>query len=77
MFLVNPLTVVPIFYTAYRVGAAVLGAHHAAFRFQLSFDWLQYGLGPLWKPFLWAVSSAAALAATVGWIALELCGAGG
>ncbi len=25
MFLVNPFTVVPVFYTAYRVGAAVLG----------------------------------------------------
>jgi hypothetical protein len=52
VFIVNPLTVVPIYYAAYRVGAALVGQEPTGFAFQLSWDWLQNGLGPLWKPFL-------------------------
>jgi len=71
VFLVNPLTVVPIYYTAYRVGAAVLGLSVQRFRFKLDFEWLQYGLGPVWKPFLVGCLICGVLAATGGWIALE------
>ncbi len=52
VWLVNPLTMVPVYYTAYRVGAAVVGQEATGFAFTLSWDWLQYGLGPVWKPFL-------------------------
>ncbi|MEO7773330.1 MAG: DUF2062 domain-containing protein [Steroidobacteraceae bacterium] len=52
VLLVNPLTVVPIYYAAYRTGAAVLGHETHRFKFQLNWEWLQYGLGPIWKPFL-------------------------
>ena len=71
VFLVNPLTVVPIYYTAYRVGAAVLGDSPQRFAFQLSFDWLQHGLGPMWRPFLLGCLICSVLAGTIGWIALE------
>jgi uncharacterized protein len=72
VFLVNPFTVVPVFYTAYRVGAAVLGLEPQRFRFKFSFDWLQYGLGPLWRPFLLGCLICALLAALVGGVGLEL-----
>jgi uncharacterized protein len=72
VFLVNPVTVVPIYYTAYRVGAALLGVAPQRFKFELDFDWLQYGLGPIWKPFLLGCLFCAAVAATLGWVALEL-----
>lgn len=51
-WIVNPFTMVPIYYAAYRVGAAIIGAAPRAFGFRLSWDWLQHGLGPMWKPFL-------------------------
>ncbi|HEY8510256.1 MAG TPA: DUF2062 domain-containing protein [Steroidobacteraceae bacterium] len=72
VLLVNPLTVVPVYYVAYRVGAAVLGLEPGTFRFQLSWDWLEHGLGPMWKPLLLGCLICAALAALIGWIALEL-----
>jgi uncharacterized protein len=72
VFLVNPLTVVPIYYTAYRVGAGVLGVSLQRFKFHLDFDWLQYGLGPIWKPFLLGCLISGAIAAVLGWIALEI-----
>jgi uncharacterized protein len=72
VFLVNPLTVVPVFYTAYRVGCAVLNVAPQRFKFQFSFEWLQYGLGPRWEPFLLGCLICAALASFTGWIGLEL-----
>ncbi len=52
LLLLNPLTAVPIYYVAYRVGALLLGIHHGHFAFELSWAWLQTGLGRTWKPFL-------------------------
>ena len=72
VFLVNPLTVVPVFYTAYRVGCGVLNVAPRRFAFKFSFDWLQYGLGPMWQPFLVGCLICAVLAGGTGWIGLEL-----
>ncbi len=72
VFLANPLTVVPMFYTAYRVGAAVLGLEPQRFAFKFDFDWLQYGLGPLWRPFLLGCLICSLLASVSGWVGLEL-----
>jgi uncharacterized protein len=49
---VNPLTVVPAYLLAYKVGVIVTEAPPLHFQFELSWDWLQQGLGPIWKPFL-------------------------
>lgn len=72
VFLVNPFTAVPVYYTAYRVGTAVLGVPLRRFSFRLDFDWLQYGLGPVWKPFLVGCLICALVAGLSGWVALEL-----
>jgi uncharacterized protein (DUF2062 family) len=72
VFLVNPLTVFPVFYTAYRVGNAMLGLEPQRFAFKFSFDWLQHGLGPMWRPFLLGCLICGMLAGVAGWIGLEL-----
>jgi uncharacterized protein (DUF2062 family) len=51
-YLVNPFTMVPIYYAAYRVGAWLLRYRPHRFEFQLTWNWLEHGLGPAWKPFL-------------------------
>ncbi len=71
VFLVNPLTVVPVFYTAYRVGCAVLNLTPQRFSFRFDFSWLQYGLGPMWQPFLLGCLICAVLAGVAGWFGLE------
>ena len=70
--LVNPFTVVPVFYTAYRVGCLVLDVAPRRFNFKFDFDWLQYGLGPMWRPFLLGCLICSVLAGLTGWIALDL-----
>jgi uncharacterized protein (DUF2062 family) len=71
VFLVNPFTVVPVYYAAYRLGVLLLGWHVRPFTFQLSWSWLQYGLGPLWKPFLLGCAASSLLCSVLGWFALE------
>ena len=51
-WVVNPFTMVPFYYGAYRLGALLLHKAPHRFRFQLSWHWLEHGLGPLWRPFL-------------------------
>lgn len=72
VMLVNPLTAVPIYYVAYRMGALLVGEAPHGFDFQLSWDWLQHGLGPLWKPFLLGCLSCSILFGYGGYLALEL-----
>ena len=50
--LVNPFTAVPLYFFAYRVGVLLLGTEPGSFGFELSWSWLQNGLGAIWKPFL-------------------------
>ena len=48
----NPLTMPPLFYFAYKLGAWILGIPATNFEFHLSFDWLLKSLGEIWEPFL-------------------------
>jgi uncharacterized protein len=52
LLLLNPFTAVPIYYAAYRVGALLVGQPAGTFAFEVSWNWLQTGLGTIWKPFL-------------------------
>ena len=52
VWLTNPLTMGPIYYVAYRVGAAVLGRPASHFSFEWSWDWVTSGLSNIWEPFL-------------------------
>lgn len=70
--LVNPVTVLPVFYMAYRVGSAVLGVEPGRFTFRFDMNWLQYGLGPMWRPFLLGCLICGAIASFLGWAGLEL-----
>jgi uncharacterized protein (DUF2062 family) len=51
-WVINPLTLVPGFYGAYRLGAWLLHEKPRHFKFELSWQWLEMGLGPRWKAFL-------------------------
>jgi uncharacterized protein len=72
VFLVNPLTFVPLYYFAYRVGAAMLGRDLEPFEIALCWDWVQDGLATTWQPLLLGCLTCGVLAGFGGWAALEL-----
>ena len=48
----NPITLAPMFYFCYRIGAAILDVHADNFNFELKLDWIVTGMLEIWQPFL-------------------------
>jgi uncharacterized protein (DUF2062 family) len=69
-FLANPLTLVPMYISAYWVGCHLLGLGFHTIRFELSWAWLSTALIPIWKPFLLGCLVLGIAAAITGYIAL-------
>lgn len=70
--LTNPLTMVPIFLLAYRVGLFLLGFEPQAFEPEMSLEWLTHGFLNVWQPLLLGSILCGALAALIGYIGLDL-----
>lgn len=71
VFFTNPLTVVPLFFLAYWIGAQLLGEPLVPFQFELSWDWLTTGLLPIWKPFLLGCLVLGLLTGLTGYVLLS------
>ncbi len=52
VWITNPLTMPPMFYGTYKLGAWILGLAPINFNFELSFKWLSDSLSEIWQPFL-------------------------
>jgi len=72
VYINNPFTMVPMYYAAYRLGALIVGEPVRHFGFRLSWDWLQHGLGPIWKPFLVGCLASSIICGFAGWLGLEM-----
>jgi len=70
VFVSNPLTMVPQYYVCYWVGSHLLGTHLHEFAFEMSWQWIQTGLLPIWKPFLLGCLVLGAAAAVTGYVIL-------
>jgi uncharacterized protein (DUF2062 family) len=69
-FLANPLTLVPMYWAAYRLGADLLDTPIRKVAFAMNWDWLTTTLIPIWKPFLLGCLVLGATAAVIGYITL-------
>ena len=70
--LMNPLTFVPMFVLAYRLGSFLLGLESQPFAPELSLEWLAHGFMNVWQPLLLGCILCGALASLVGFIGLDL-----
>jgi uncharacterized protein (DUF2062 family) len=69
VWVTNPVTMPPFFYSAYKLGAWLLGVPVVVERFELSIDWLTSTVGQIWQPFLLGslvIGTASALAGYYG-----------
>ena len=71
-WVVNPFTMVPFYYGAYRLGALLLRSTPHQFAFHLSWRWLEHGLGPFLKPFLLGCLVSAIIFGLLGRWGLEM-----
>jgi uncharacterized protein (DUF2062 family) len=63
----NPLTMPPLFYSAYRLGALLMGQSAQPWHFELSMTWLTGELQSIWQPFLLGSLVIAVAAAAAGY----------
>ena len=68
----NPLTVGPIFYFSYRVGASLLDMPQKSIDFELSLDWVTNTFVTIWQPMLLGSVLLGGAAALVGFALLDL-----
>jgi hypothetical protein len=71
-FVSNPLTIYPMYFFAYRLGQFLLGLERQPFNFELSLNWLFERFATVWQPLVLGCVLLGALAALVGYIALDL-----
>jgi uncharacterized protein (DUF2062 family) len=68
----NPLTMGPLYYFNYRVGAALLPGESPSFHFEPTLDWLTSTFLTLWQPLLLGSVLVGALAGIAGYVGLDL-----
>lgn len=68
----NPITMPPMFYSAYKLGQWVLGETQGEFDFELSLEWLMTELSFVWRPFLLGCLLLGTAVAIVGYSAIRL-----
>ncbi|CAG0942992.1 hypothetical protein GPROT2_01951 [Gammaproteobacteria bacterium] len=61
----SPLTLIPVFYFEYRLGARLLGMPPQAWPDTVSWAWLQAQLGLIWRPLFLGALIAATLTAAI------------
>lgn len=70
-FASNPLTMGPIFYFCYRVGANLLRVPETPFVFEMSLDWVTHTFVSIWQPMLLGCVLVGAVAALIGFLLLD------
>jgi len=71
-FITNPVTIGPMYYFAYRVGAGLLSMDPSGFEFELSLDWVTNTFVYIWQPMLLGAVLVGAIAALLGFVVLDL-----
>ena len=71
-FISNPLTMGPMYYFAYQLGALLLGVPEKPFAMEMSFDWVTHTFVNIWQPMLLGSVLLGLTAAIVGYVTLDV-----
>jgi uncharacterized protein (DUF2062 family) len=71
VWVTNPLTMPPIFYTAYLVGSTVLGTEIGHFEFELTWAWLTQSVSTIGPAFLLGCAICSVISGTLGYFAMD------
>lgn len=68
----NPLTIGPIFYFQYQLGARILDMPIGHYSFELSWNWFQYVFAHIWQPILVGAIITGVLASLLGVVMVRM-----
>lgn len=71
VWLTNPITIPPVFYVTYRIGAWLLGRDGPAPDFEMSLEWLEAEFDHIWAPLLLGSLLTGTVAAALGYAAVR------
>lgn len=71
VWVTNPLTMPPMFYFAYKIGAWTMGLPTREFTFELSWAWLIHELDAAWQPFLLGCLECAVVSSILGYVLIR------
>lgn len=72
VWVTNPLTVLPIFYTEYRLGALILNLPLRPFEIELTWDWVTTGLASVWQPLLLGAFITATVVGALAYVTVSV-----
>ena len=72
VWITNPLTMGPIYYSAYQLGRRILDLPKVRFRFEWSMAWFTEEMLIIWKPLLLGSLIFSLVASVTGYIAIRL-----
>lgn len=68
----NPLTMGPMYFFAYRIGAYLLGIEPGPFHVEMSIDWLTHTLIPIWQPMMLGSLLLGGGVSLIGYVVLDI-----
>lgn len=71
VWITNPITIPPMFYSAYKIGAWLLQVPPRPFHIELSLEWLMTELTVIWQPFLLGCFVSGVFSAAVGYAVIR------
>ncbi|HFE47686.1 MAG TPA: DUF2062 domain-containing protein [Chromatiaceae bacterium] len=72
VWLTNPLTMPPIFYSTYRLGSLLLGTPPIANSAEFSLEYLEHSLSVIWAPLLLGSVVAGLLLGALGYVVMRI-----
>ncbi len=72
VWVTNPITIPPMYYFAYKVGAWILNEPTYELSFELSMEWLMGELVAIWQPFLLGCLILGVLSGLTGFVAIRI-----
>lgn len=71
VWVTNPLTMPPVFYFCYKLGAWILGSVDQEVTFAWSWEWFRRELAHVWEPFLLGTTVVGLLSAVLGYFGVR------